>query len=287
MLDLKALERPTSPEEAVRLFAEAEGAGLYVAGGTVIVGAASPNLDYLVDLTRAGLAYERTEDTPSGGYLAVGAMVRVADLARSAAVADISGGVLCEAASVVANHTIRNRATVGGNILSWPYPSDLPPALLALDARVVLRNADGEREIGLEELYRDRRNVFRKGDLLVEARVPLEASGFSGAFEKIGRKRLDVAIANCAVALRVEDGAIRQSRVALNGVGPVPLRAREAERSLVGVSTCDVDFEEAARLAAEPLEPRSDHRASAEYRKKIAAVLVRRALVRAAGRVRE
>ena len=178
MLDLKSLERPTGPEEAVRLYAEAEGTGLYVAGGTVVVGAASPNLDYLVDLTRAGLAYERTEE---GSHLAIGAMVRIADLAHSAAAADLAGGVLCDAASAVANHTIRNSATVGGNILSWAYPSDLPPALLALGARVVIRNPDGEREVGLDEFYRDRREVYRKGDLLVEARVPLEASGFSGA----------------------------------------------------------------------------------------------------------
>lgn len=287
MLDLRVLERPTSAEEAVRLYAEAEGAGLYVAGGTVVVGAASPNLDYLVDLTRAGLDYERTEGGAAGGYLAIGAMVRIADLARSTAAADLGGGVLCEASSVVANHTIRNRATVGGNVLSWSFPSDLPPAFMALDARAVVRNGDGEKEVGLEEFYRDRRNVFRKGDLLVEVRVPVEASRFSGAFEKVGRKRLDVAVVNCAAALSVSGGAILEARIALNGVGPIPLRARDAERSLAGASASEADFGNAARLAAAALEPRSDHRASAEYRKKVAAVLVRRALVRAAGRVRE
>jgi CO/xanthine dehydrogenase FAD-binding subunit len=209
MLDLTSLERPTSPEEAIRLFAEAEGTGLYVAGGTVVVAAASPNLDYLVDLTRAGLDYERTTEDPSGAHLAIGAMIRIADLARSQAAADLAGGVLREAARAVANHTIRNQATVGGNILSWAYPSDLPPALLALDAHVVVRNGEGERETGLDEFYRSRRDVFRKGDLVVEVRVPLDASRFSGAFEKTGRKRLDVAIMNCAVALLVAEGAIR------------------------------------------------------------------------------
>jgi CO/xanthine dehydrogenase FAD-binding subunit len=287
MLDLRSLARPTDPDEAVRLFAESDGAGLYVAGGTVVVGAGSPNLDFLVDLTHAGLEYVRRQEAAPGGYLAIGSMVRIADLVRSAEAAGLGDGVLCEAARSVANHTIRNRATVGGNVLSWAFPSDLPPALLALDASVVVRSAAGEREIDLDEFYRSRREAFRKGDLVVEARVPLEASRLRGAFAKSGRKRLDVAIANCAVALLIADGVIGDARIALNGVDSVPLRAREAERSLITRSISDTDFHEAARLAADSLEPRSDHRASAGYRKKLAAVLVRRALVRAACRMGE
>ena len=287
MLDLKSLERPKSPEEAVRTFAKAEGTGLYVAGGTIVVPSASSKLDYLVDLSDAGLEYQRTEESPSGGHLAIGAMTTIADLARSPAAGELAGGVLRTAARAVANHTIRNLATVGGNLLSWHYPSDLPPALLALDASVVLRGVEGEREIGLEDFYRSGRDVFRKGDLLVEVRVPNGASRLSGAFEKIGRKRLDVAVVSCAAALLVADGVIREARVALNGGVSAPVRLREAERFVVGKLVDKADFLQAARLATDALEMRSDHRASAAYRKKIAAVIVRRALVRAAGRTQE
>jgi len=135
----------------------------------------------------------------------------------------------------------------------------------------------------LDEFFRAPRDAFRKGDLMVEVRVPLEASRFSGSFLKSGRKRLDVAIVNCAVALDVEGGVIREARIALGGVDSVPVRAREAEGLLAGRPVAEAGFEDAARAAAEPLEPRSDHRASAGYRKKLAAVLARRALVRAAG----
>jgi len=283
MLDLKCLERPRNPEEAVRLFSEAEGAGLYVAGGTVVVSAGSPNLDFLVDLGRAGLDYERVVAGADVPHLAIGAATRISDLARSPEASRLATGVLCQAASAVASHTIRNRATVGGNVLSWAFPSDLPPALLALDARALLLACRGETEIDLDEFFRAPRDAFRKGDLMVEVRVPLEASRFSGSFLKSGRKRLDVAIVNCAVALDVEGGVIREARIALGGVDSVPVRAREAEGLLAGRPVAEAGFEDAARAAAEPLEPRSDHRASAGYRKKLAAVLARRALVRAAG----
>lgn len=283
MLDLRSLERPTSPDEAVRLFGESTGTGLYVAGGTVVVPAASRNLDFLVDLTRAGLDYERVTEGSGAHCLAIGAMTRISDLARSPEASRLATGILCRAARAVANHTIRNRATVGGNVLSWAYPSDLPPALLALDARVLLLGVRGEREIELDEFFRAPRDALRKGDLLVEVRVPLEALRLSGAFEKAGRKRLDVAIANCAAAVHIEDRVIREARIALSGVGSVPIRAREAEEFLAGKPIGEAGFDEAARLAAEPLSPRSDHRAEAGYRKKIAAVLVRRALTRAAG----
>jgi len=138
--------------------------------------------------------------------------------ARSPAAGELAGGVLRTAARAVANHTIRNLATVGGNLLSWHYPSDLPPALLALDASVVLRGVEGEREIGLEDFYRSGRDVFRKGDLLVEVRVPNGASRLSGAFEKIGRKRLDVAL---------EHGA----DIAVNPVDRDPVQAVEEASS--------------------------------------------------------
>jgi len=283
MLDIKTLERPKSPEEAVRVFAEAEGGGLYVAGGTIVMPAASPNLNYLVDLTGTGLSYIREASGEAGREIAIGAMTRVAELATDPLIGGAAGGLLRHAALAVATHTVRNRATVGGNLIVAGFPTDLPTALLALDASVVVQDAEGRRLVELEAFYERRSEVFRKGDLVVEIRVPLLDTRPSGAFEKIGRKRVDVAVVNCAVRLERSGARKRSARVALGGIGPSPVRLRSAEAILDGGGAGPGVFAEAAGLAAAELDPRSDHRASGDYRRKVAAVLVRRALKRAVG----
>jgi CO/xanthine dehydrogenase FAD-binding subunit len=279
MLDLKALLRPSNPEEAVRLYSETDGNGLYVGGGTVIVPAGSPNLDFLIDVTSAGLGYLRRESD----VLSIGAATTVADLASSGDARGIGSGLLTASALAVANHTVRNLATVGGNIASWAFPSDLPAALLALEASIVILDGNGRREVQLTDFYGDRRSVFRKGHLIVEVRVPLTSAGLTGSFEKVGRKKLDVAVINAAAALRLEGGVVRDARIALNGVGGAPGRATDAETYLGGRKPSPAAFGEAGRLATAGLSPKSDHRASGAYRGKVAAVAVRRALMRAAG----
>lgn len=287
MLDIKVLERPKSPEEAVRAFAEAGGSVLFVAGGTILVPAASPNLVHLVDLTDAGLDYIHEVAGDDGPEIAVGATTCVARLANDPLLAGLAGGLLTEAARAVATHTVRNRATVGGNLVAAGYPTDLPTALLALDASVVLLRGAGRIPVGVQDLYARRSETFRKGDLIVEVRVPVASSERRGAFEKIGRKRIDVAIVNCAACLELAGGRIRRARLTLGGIGASPVRLRPAEDLLRG-SEASVDaFAEAAALAVRGIEPRSDHRASSDYRRKVAAVLLRRALERAAGTVLE
>ena len=285
MLDLAVLHRPTSSEEAVRLFHETEGSGLYLAGGTVLVPAGSSNLDFLVDLSDAGLDYIQCEGEDEGrrGFLRVGAATTVADVARSTELARLAGGILKEAALRIAAHTLRNRATVGGNIVAWRYPTDLPPVLLALGAVLVIEDTEGTRTVSLEDFYTRRRDVYRKGDLLVEVRVPLSTGEWSGAFEKLGRLKLDVAVVNCAAAVRRTGDRITEARVALNGVGPVPLRAAAVESALIDVLPSEERCADAAAHVVEEISPRSDQRASAEYRTKMARVLVERALRRACG----
>ena len=279
MLDLRALLRPKDASEAVRLFSETEGSGLYVAGGTVIVPAASTNLDFLVDLTAAGLDYIRREDD----HLCIGATTRLSDLHRSEDAAGLASGMLAASALAVGNHTVRNLATVGGNVVSWAFPSDLPPALLSLDASVSILSPEGPRDVRLADFYGSRSDVFHKGDLITSVRIPLSPHGLTGGFEKIGRKKLDVAVVNASAALLVEGGVVAEARVAMNGVGPAPLRSGEAEAYLKGTSVGAEVFSEAGRLAANGLSPRTDHRASGEYRREVAAVAVARALRTAAG----
>jgi carbon-monoxide dehydrogenase medium subunit len=284
MLDLTAVHRPTAPVEAVRLLADTAGHGLYLAGGTIVVPAGSPALDFLVDLTAAGLGGIRAEAAGSApGTLTLGATATIGELVRSPEAARPAGGLLREAASGIANHTLRNLATVGGNLIAWHFPTDLPPALLVLDASLRVVGRAGERAVPLTDFYARRREVFGAGDLIAEVRVPLGPVGLRGAFEKHGRKRLDVALVNCAAAVRLEGGRIAEARLALNGADGPPARYPGVEDLLTGERPAASLFEEAGRIVSESVRPRPNHRAGVEYRRVIARVATKRALLRAAG----
>ena len=279
MLDLRALEGARSAEDAVRLYSEADGRCLYIAGGTIVVHKRGPLADLLVDLTTAGLDYIRIAED---GSIRIGAATRIADLKRSKEISRVGEGVLAEAASSVANHTIRNLATIGGNIVSWHFPTDLPAPLLVLDAGLTVVGPEGERELALSDFFTRRSEVFKSGDLVAEIRIP-SSPDLGAAFEKIGRKRLDVSIVNAAAALAMDGDTITFARIATNGLGGPPSRVTDAERFLAGKSASDGSIREAARLAVASLGARDDHRASADYRFKIAEVAIRRALERATG----
>jgi carbon-monoxide dehydrogenase medium subunit len=279
VFDLGSLKRPTTPEEAVRDLLDTDGTGLYLAGGTILVPTGSPSLDYLVDLTRLGLDHIRID----GGNLVIGAMVRVADLLGSDELSGSSLNAIRDAARTVGTHTVRNRATVGGNVFAAHFPSDLPTVFLALGATLRLHGEDGPRDVSLEDFYARRSEVYRRGDLIVEVRVASGHERFSVAFEKTGRTRVDVAIVNCAAAIAVDDGVIDEARVVLNGVSAAPFIVSEAGAFLAGKAVSDEVFGEAGRLVSEGISARADHRASAEYRGKLAGVLTTRALSVAAG----
>ncbi|MBN2565778.1 MAG: FAD binding domain-containing protein [Candidatus Eisenbacteria bacterium] len=285
MFDLKSLKKPTSPEEAVKDLLHTDGAGLYVAGGTIVVPTGSPALDYLVDLSHVGLEYVRVEDAdvPGGRALVIGAMTRIADLLEETAVDAPCWRAIKEACFWLATHTVRNQATVGGNITAAHFPSDLPPVFVALDAAVVLQGENDRREVALADLYERRAEIHKRGDLIVEVRVPAGPEGLVSAFEKTGRTRVDIAIVNCAAALAVTAGAIEHARIALNGMAAVPFVAADTQAFLMGKKPSEEVFEEAGRMVSASVSPRSDHRASADYRRKIAGVLAQRALARAAG----
>jgi len=283
VFDLESLKRPTTPEEAVRDLLETEGTGMYLAGGTILVPTGSPSLDFLVDLTRLGLDHIRAAGAEPGGALTIGAMVRMSDLAESDALSGAALGAIRDAAWAVGTHTVRNRATVGGNLFSAHFPSDLPPVFLALGATIRLQGADGPREVSLEDFYFRRSDVYRRGDLIVEVVVPEGHERLSVAFEKTGRTRVDVAIVNCAAAIAMDGSVIGEARIVLNGVSAAPLVAAEAGAFLAGKAPSEDAFQEAGRLVADSVSPRSDHRAGGDYRRKLAGVLAARAVSRAVG----
>jgi len=162
---------------------------------------------------------------------------------------------------------IRNRATIGGNLGTASPVGDTPPALLALDARVVLASVTGEREVGVSEYFTGYRQTVRRPDEVIRTiRIPLPLAGLT-AFHKIAKRRFDdISSVAVAFALDVRGGVVHSARIGLGGVSATPIRARDTEAILIGKPwNADTAREAAAWLGREGT-PLSDHRASAEYR---------------------
>ena len=221
----------------------------------------------LVDVGRVpGLSYVRD----AGDHVAIGALTRHRDLEISE-VARASVPLLAHVAGQVGDPQVRHRGTIGGSLAHGDPASDLPAAVLALDATMVADGPRGRREIAASDFFRGfLETALEPDEMLTEIRVRKAPSGW--AFQKFNRRAQDWAIVGVAAVL---DG---DPRVALVNMGSTTVRARGTEEALAaGAEAAD-----AAARAAEGLEPPSDLHASAEYRRHLATVLVRRALVEAA-----
>ena len=166
-----------------------------------------------------------------------------------------------------ASPLIRNRATIGGNLGTASPIGDTSPALLALEARVVLVSADGEREVDLADFFTGYRTTARRPDELIRSvRVPLPLAGLA-SFHKISKRRFDdISSVAVAFAIDLDDGVVASARIGLGGVAATPIRARATEAALTGRTWDRETVRDAASVLATEGTPMSDHRASAEYR---------------------
>lgn len=218
----------------------------------------------LVDVGRLGdLSYIRD----AGDHIAIGALTRHRDLELS----DLLGeqcGPLRAVAAEVGDNQVRHRGTLGGSVAHGDPASDLPAALLALDATFAIRGPAGERSVPAGEFFHGfLETALAPDELLTELRVP-KAPGAKFSYQKFQRRAQDWAIVG---ALAVRNGG---NRVALVNMGGTPLRARGVEEALAGGSS----IADAAQRAAEGTEAPADLNATPEFREHLARVLVQRAL---------
>lgn len=259
--------RPATVEEAIALLSENGDDAKLLAGGHSLLPLmklrlAAPSL--LVDVGRIQeLRYVRDE----GEQLCVGALTRHRELEVDPVVAE-HARLLAHVAGQVGDPQVRHRGTIGGSVAHGDPASDLPAALLALDATYVVRGSSGERTVPAGEFHRGfLETALAPDEMLVEIRVPKKPEA-RWSFHKFNRRAQDWAIVGVA-AVRDES-----SSVALVNMGSTPLRASATEEALAsGASAVD-----AAQRADEGSEPASDLNASSEFRRHLARVLVRRAL---------
>jgi carbon-monoxide dehydrogenase medium subunit len=233
----------------------------------------------IVDLNRvAGLDGLDAGD----GVLRLGALARQRALERWAA---RSSPLLAAALRMVGHVAIRTRGTVAGSVVHADPAAELPALFVALDGVAVARSARGERLLPASDLYLGPLTTAVLSDeVVVETRWPLPPARAGWGFHEVARRHGDFALAGVFAVLTVAGGRIDTARIALFGVGPTPVRARDAEKSLAGAAAGSAAIAEAARLAADALDPASDIHASAWYRTRVARTLTERALADALGR---
>ena len=270
--------RPSSVDEALASLAEHGDEAKVLAGGHSLLPMmklrlASPGV--LIDIARIPeLSYIRFEEADDA-FVAIGAATRHADLIDSTMLGD-RVPLLPHVAAFVGDRQIRHRGTIGGSLVHADPAADLPTAVLALGATLVIAGPAGRREVPVDDFFTGFfESAVGPDELLVEVRIPAAAGVAGWGYEKFTRRANDWAIV--AVAAVLEPAG---TRVALANMGATPLRARATEAALAD----GVDAGVAADAADTDTEPTEDMHATRDYRRHLARVLPRRALETAGSR---
>lgn len=275
-------DRPDTLEEALQLLAEHGEDAKVLAGGQSLIPLmklrfAAPTR--LIDVNRiAGLDAIEEAD----GFLRIGALVRHNALAASDVIRQ-RYPTIAGAAPMISDPIVRNLGTIGGSLAHADPSGDLGSVMLALGASVVVRSKDGEREIAAADLAEGPfQSSIAPTEMLTEIRVPSPPARSGGTYLKLERKIGDFATVAVAVFLTLENGSVARAGIGLTSVGLTNLKADAAEAALAGASPGEDAWAEAGRLAAETSQPATDVRGSADYKKHVVDVYVRRGLAAAA-----
>lgn len=274
--------------EAVSFLAEHREEAKVLAGGQSLVvlmkqGLVAPK--YVVNIK--GIEALKGIEPLSDGGLRIGALTTHGEVLGSALIGE-RYPVLAEMAIKVGSVQVRNIGTIGGNLSHGEPAADPPPVLLALDAKVKLRGPKGERALALADFFTDfYQTVIEPDEILTEVLVPALPKGAGGAYFKFARKKaVAFAMVSVAAVVQVSNGVLKEVRLGLGGVGPTPVRPREAEEALKGKALSEERLTEAATAVMNVVRPVTDVHASAEYKREMAGVFTKRAIreaVRRAG----
>ena len=273
------VHRPGSLQEALEILEKYGEDVRPIAGGTDLVLAVRSGalkVGHIMDITR--IPELRTLDL-DGDTLIVGAAVTISELLELEVVKERLPA-LWEAMYWLGSPQIRNVATLVGNICNASPAADTAPPLMIYDARVRILGPGRKRVIPIEEFFvHVKKTVLEPGEMVGFVEIPIK-EGFRSCFRKIGKRRAEVlSIVNAAVGFFFRNGGMEGVRIALGSVAPTPIRARTAEAVLEGKVPSMELVEEAASRAREETRPISDVRASAEYRREMSFVLVRRLIL--------
>ncbi|MGW6198335.1 FAD binding domain-containing protein [Kribbella sp. NPDC055110] len=272
---------PATIDEALGLLREHPDAKV-LAGGQSLMPALRLRLaapEVIVDLQKIDELRGVRDD---GDALVIGAMTPHSTVQSDPLVAE-HARLIALATATVGDPQIRHRGTFGGSLAHADPAADLPAVAVALDASFVIAGPDGRRTVPASEFFE---GVFSTAlgddELLVEVRVP-KYTGWGAHYEKFNRVAQGWSIVSVAAAVRLDGDSIAEARVGLGNMGPTPVRATAVEEALVGQPATADAVREAAARAADGTSPVSDINGDADYRRHLATVLTRRAVLAAAG----
>jgi aerobic carbon-monoxide dehydrogenase medium subunit len=269
---------PATVAEAIGLLAQHQDEASLLAGGQSLVPLLAMRLARPAVLIDINGLDDLSGVSVTDGLVTIGALTRDYMAEESETVAE-TVPLLAAALPLIGHEAIRSRGTLGGSLAHADPAAELPAVARALDAEFVVWSEAGERVIPAAEWFEGYLTTSRRPEeILVELRFPVAEPGTGVAFQEVARRHGDFAMVGLAASLTLTDGTITDARLAFSGVADVPVRAVEAEGLLVGQRPSAELFAEAARRAAEQLDPPADLHGSSDYRKKVAAALVRRGL---------
>ncbi|MFN8532134.1 MAG: xanthine dehydrogenase family protein subunit M [Dehalococcoidia bacterium] len=286
MIDF-AYFRPETIAEAVELLDREGEDARPIAGGSALALLIKQRLVQPPVLVSLANIIELQSVRREADGLHIGAMTSHAAIEKLAG-ADGVPDLLTEGYRRVATRRIRNQATVGGGLAHGDPAQDPPAALLALDAAVRIVGPAGERTVPVDQFFVDYyETILQPGEIVTELIVPPQPTGAAGVYLKfLPRTADDYATVAVAVRARLDDGSLRDVRVAFVAAGPTPIRARAVEALLEGQTPRHGLLHEAGDLAASLVDPLDDVRGSAAYKREMAGVFLRRAVEAVAARAR-
>ncbi|MGH3915172.1 MAG: FAD binding domain-containing protein, partial [Pseudonocardiaceae bacterium] len=272
-------EAPRSLEEAYGLLQTYGDEAKVIAGGQSLIPLMKlrfSSIGVLIDLnTIPGLEYH--ENAPDGS-LRIGALCRHRTLEYSQLLHS-SQPTMAAAAPLISDPMVRSRGTLVGSVCHADPQGDWGSVMLALNGEIVAGSQNGERIIPMSQfVIGPFQNSLMPGEIAIEARIPVPVGTRSGTYLKLERRVGDFATVGLALALETSGGTVARAGIALTGVGPSNIKATAAEQALVGQPLSASTIEQAARLAAEAAQPKSDVRGTAKYKRHVVHTFVTRAL---------
>jgi len=289
MVNIKEYHRPQGLADAVALLQRKDTRTVALGGGTWLMGEGPRDIEAVVDIVNLGLNKILVE----GDMVHIGSGVTHQHLVENDLVGTSGHSplhIIGQTAEAMSGMNIRNRATIAGAIVTADSSSPLVTALLACDAEVVLAGTkdkskaasaqspeDFFRVLPLAGFLSYRQQLLAEGTLMTEVRVPvlMPSPDTRGSYARVARTPKDYPIVCAAASLEMEDGIVGRMRVAVGGVAPAPIRLTGLEFGLEHKKLADW-FEVELTAAIQELTPKGDWLGSAEYRKEMAQVLVRR-----------
>ena len=272
---------PSSLTEVLSILAEENGKAKILAGGTDLLPLMTDRCFAPDKLISVKKIKELQGIENQEKFIILGATSRLSEVEEFLLLKGIVP-ILSSAISEMGSWQIRNRGTVGGNLCNASPAADTVAPLLVLGSEVVLQSTQGERKIPLEDFFiGPGQTALKEEEILAKIIIPKPAGG-DGTYIKLGRRRaMEIAIAGAAVWVHPEisEQKIKEIRIALSSVGPVPFRAYEAESRLKGERIEEKAIEEAAEIAARFSKPITDVRGTREYRTEMVRVLTKRAIL--------